>query len=216
MIPVVLATRNAGKARELEALMVSGDPGAGGLRFLTLADWPGGDRIPEVEETEATFEGNAALKALAVAAFTGQWALADDSGLCVEALSGAPGVDSAVYASEAGEPRSDARNNDKLLAALAGVPEGQRSARFVCVLALCSPDGELTTVRGEWPGRIATALAGTGGFGYDPLFIPEGFDVTAAALDPATKNAHSHRARALAKLRPVLGSLSSLGSFIGR
>jgi XTP/dITP diphosphohydrolase len=188
-LTVVLATRNAGKIKELNALL------AGlGVTVVGLGDFP---HIGEIPETGTTFLENARIKAWAVAKATGLVSLADDSGLCVDALSGAPGVYSARYA---GENASDAANNEKLLAVLAHVPEADRTCRFVSVVVAADPDGRELTAEGSWEGRVAFAPSGEGGFGYDPLFFDAQAQKTAAQLTPAEKNARSHRGKALAKL----------------
>ena len=158
--------------------------------------------VTEIEETGATFQDNALLKARHAAAVTGRAALADDSGLEVDALDGAPGVLSARYADGGG----DAANLAKLLAALEGVPPTARSARFRCVLALVrfAADPAPLVVEGVWEGHVATAPCGSNGFGYDPVFIVPGLDRTAAELDAATKNRISHRGQALARLIAAL------------
>lgn len=186
---VVLATRNAGKIRELHALL------AGlGVEVVGLAAFPD---VGEVEETGATFLENARLKARAVCRATGLVSLADDSGLCVDALSGAPGVHSARFA---GEKASDGANNAKLLAALTHVPDRDRTCRFVSVIVAAAPDGRELVAEGVWEGRVAAAPSGEGGFGYDPLFFDETAGKTAAQLTAAEKNARSHRGKALAAL----------------
>lgn len=187
---VVLATHNPGKIAELRALLAGLGP-----EVLGLAEFPAIGPIPE---TGATFLENARQKALAVCRATGLTSLADDSGLCVDALDGAPGVHSARYA---GEEASDAANNAKLLAAMADVPEAARTCRFVSVVVAVTPDGRELTATGAWEGRLALAPDGTGGFGYDPLFIDPDLGTTAARLRPEAKNARSHRGRALAELR---------------
>jgi XTP/dITP diphosphohydrolase len=182
---LLIATRNRHKVEEIRAIFQP--PGV----TLTGADeWPG---LPEVEEDAATFEGNALKKARELGAASGLWTLADDSGLEVKALGGAPGVYSARYAGAEANP---AANNAKLLAALEGVND--RQAQFRCVLALCAPDGRSWTVEGLCRGSIAHAPSGHHGFGYDPLFVPEGHSRTFAELPAAEKNRISHRARALA------------------
>jgi XTP/dITP diphosphohydrolase len=154
--------------------------------------------MPEVVEDADTFEGNGRKKALALAARVppGSWAVADDSGLCVDALGGEPGVHSAYYA---GHPTDNAANNAKLIAALRGVPLEQRTAAFHCCLVAVAPDGQVHVFEGRCPGRILSAPAGTGGFGYDPLFLPDGQERTAAELPPEIKHRISHRGRALAR-----------------
>jgi len=190
---LVLATGNAGKVREFNALLAP----------LGIEVVPQGLLgIEAVEETGHTFEANALLKARH-AARTGLPALADDSGIEVEALGGRPGVWSARYA---GARATDADNNALLLRELAGVPPARRAARYRCVIAYVrsTTDPQPLLASGSWEGSIADAPAGDGGFGYDPLFIPAGAALTAAQLPPATKNAASHRAAALAGLLRLL------------
>ncbi|HWL64134.1 MAG TPA: RdgB/HAM1 family non-canonical purine NTP pyrophosphatase [Steroidobacteraceae bacterium] len=191
---VVLATGNAGKLREFSALLAPL-----GLQVISQASLG----IAPAEETGDTFEANALLKARHAAHAAGLPALADDSGIEVEALDGRPGVFSARYA---GPAASDADNNALLLAELAAQPAGARRARYRCVIAFVrsGDDSAPLLARGSWEGHIATAPAGEGGFGYDPLFIPEGLQVTAAQLDPAAKNALSHRGQALAALLQLM------------
>ncbi len=189
---IVLATRNPGKISEIEALLT-------GLRFATAASFPG---CPEPEESGRTFEENALIKARAVAGFTGKTALADDSGLEVDALGGAPGVHSARYA---GATASDRDNMRRLQEALAGVADGDRTARFRCVMAVVAPDGRTWTSDGVCEGRILRETRGESGFGYDPLFVPAGYESTFAELDARTKNRISHRAMALRRIAEILG-----------
>ena len=182
---LVLATHNPAKVREISEMLprfeVSGEDSA-------------------AEETAATFAGNALIKARAVAArHAGSWVLADDSGLVVNALGGAPGVRSARYAGRDGDTPA---NNALLLKNLEGVAD--RSAAFVCAMALIAPDGAEHVVEGRCEGRILTAPRGKGGFGYDPLFVPEGGELTFAELPAEEKNRISHRARALAQARKFL------------
>lgn len=188
---VVVATGNLGKAREFARLL--GDD-------FVVEPLPVTVSLPE--ETGLTFADNALLKAGAVAAALGGSVavLADDSGVTVDALGGRPGVHSARYA---GEGAGDDANNQKLLADLAG--SSDRSASFVCALALVLPSGVLVTAEGELSGRIVTAPRGERGFGYDPLFQPEGFAITVAEMEDGHKAAVSHRARAVAALRERLG-----------
>ena len=199
---LLLATQNAKKRRELEALLAPL-----GVELVTPADVGG---LPEVEEDRPSFAGNAAKKAVSAARARGLWALADDSGLEVAALGGAPGVRSARYA---GEPSDDGRNNARLLAELADLPDERRGARFVCALALARPDGtRALEVAGEARGRILTAPRGDGDFGYDPLFLftEPGFAQTGrgfAELTGAEKSAVSHRGRALRALAERLPAL---------
>lgn len=195
VIRVVVATANAGKVEEIRhALDLSG------WEFVTAAEL-GGEPL-EVEETGETFTENALLKAHAYAERFGCAALADDSGLEVDALAGAPGVRSSRYASE---HATDNENNMKLLLMLAAVPEEERSARFRSVVVLVEPTGTVTIAEGACEGRMGTAPRGTGGFGYDPLFLPDAAPGrTMAELTIGEKNAISHRGAALAALREAL------------
>lgn len=169
-----------------------------GLDIRTLEDF---GEWPEVEETGGTLEENALLKAKALCRHLGLPALADDSGLLVDALGGRPGVHSSRYAGPEGDAE---RNMDRLLDELSGVPTSMRTARFVCVLALVRPDGEELFTRGECEGRILEERRGTGGFGYDPVFLPDGFDRSMAEFTLGEKNAISHRGKALAAMRELL------------
>lgn len=193
---LVIATRNEKKLLELRAIL-RGLP----CQVETLDTHP---QAPEVEETGTTFEENACLKAVTVARALGSWVLADDSGLEVDALGGAPGVYSARYS---GEHATDASNREKLLDALDAVPEADRTARFICVIAVSSPEGEVFVTRGTCEGRITRAERGEGGFGYDPLFWLEGVGMTMAELTPDAKHGISHRGRALRKVREWLHDL---------
>ena len=189
MRKVVLATNNAGKARELNAMLAE-------LGLEVVAQSSLG--VQEAEETGRTFAENAALKAKNAASQSGLPALADDSGLEVDALGGAPGLYSARYA---GPKASDADNLKKLLAAMKGVPEAKRSARFRCAIAwLPSPEGEPRIFEAAWEGRILEAPRGSNGFGYDPVFFVPEKNCASAELPPAEKNHLSHRGQALAKL----------------
>ena len=192
---VVLATRNAGKIAEL-----AGPLSAFGVELVGLDAFP---EIGEIEENGASFEENALIKARAVARATGLVSVADDSGLMVEALGGAPGVYSARYSDDLemlpGENR-DRRNIRKLLAAMADVPEGERGCRFVTAMAAVRPDGHELTVRGEWPGTLLASPRGSNGFGYDPVFYDADVGRTAAELSREEKTARSHRGRAAAAL----------------
>ena len=192
---VVLATRNPGKINEVRRIL---EPL--GLTLLGLDAFPDAS---EVEESGASFLENALLKARAAARETGLPALADDSGLAVDALDGAPGVRSARYG---GEPRSDACNNEALLAALEDVADERRGAAFVCVAAAALPAGDAIWEEGQWRGRVLRSPRGEGGFGYDPLFLDPGTDRTAAELLPAEKDARSHRGHAFGKLAPRLAA----------
>lgn len=190
---LVLASRNRGKINELKALL-AGLP----WQVTSLLDYP---EVPEVEEDHATFCENAIKKALVVAEKLKLWTLADDSGLEVDFLDGAPGVYSARFAGPHGDDR---KNNEKLLNLLTGVPWDQRTARFRCVLAFASPDGQLWTTEGECAGLIALEPRGVGGFGYDPLFYLPERGLTMAELPEEEKNRISHRAVAMRKFRAYL------------
>ena len=192
--PVVLATRNPGKLRELDGILGSQ------IRLAGLEDFPG---APDVPETGATFEENALLKARAIAAHAGLAAVADDSGLCVDALNGMPGVLSARWAGEHGD---DQANLDLLLAQIAEVPDARRGARFVCAAALVAPGGREWVVTGTVEGRLIRVPRGSGGFGYDPIFVPDGFAQTTAEMTAEAKNAISHRGRAFRALAPFIAA----------
>jgi XTP/dITP diphosphohydrolase len=195
---ILLATRNEGKLREYERLL-SDVPG---LELETMASLP---KPVDVVEDRESFMGNAFKKATEIAAASGMACLADDSGLEVDVLGGRPGVYSARYA---GEGASDAENNAKLLDELLGTAERERTARFQCAIALVDADGrKLAAAEGACEGRIGAKPKGTHGFGYDPLFIPDGYEQTMAELGPETKNEISHRAKAAAKLVPLLQQL---------
>lgn len=192
MQKLVLASNNAKKMKELNALLAP-------LGFEVIPQGQLG--IPEAEEPHCTFVENALAKARHAARHSALPALADDSGLCVKALGGAPGVISARYAqTSADEPKSDARNNEKLLADLAG--KADRRAHFVSCLVLCrsADDPQPIIAEGEWHGEIVDQYRGDGGFGYDPLFFVPEFGKTAAELDANTKNRVSHRGQAMQKL----------------
>lgn len=197
MLSVVIATGNPHKFRELvELLRVRG------VRWRSLAEFP---RAPRVPERGATFEANAKRKALLLARATGMLALADDSGLEVDALGGEPGVRSARFAGRHGD---DAANNRKLLRVLAGLPIAQRRAQYRCVLALADPSRVIAVTEGTWRGRIATAPAGTRGFGYDPLFVVPAYGKTVGELAPRIKRRLSHRACAARRIASVLRRLA--------
>ncbi len=195
---IVVASGNAGKLAEFNRLL-----GETGFEFVAQ----GALGVDDIEETGLTFIENALLKARHAARITGLPALADDSGLCVDALGGAPGLHSARYA---GEPSDARRNIDKLLAALDGVPEARRGARFHCALALLRhpDDPQPLIAEGQWPGQILTRPRGNGGFGYDPVFLDLALGMTAAEIDPATKNRLSHRGQALRLLHEKRALLS--------
>jgi XTP/dITP diphosphohydrolase len=197
---VVLATRNEGKLRELARIL------GHGIALTGLDAFPG---APDVPETGATFEANALLKARAIAAYTGLPAVADDSGLCVDALNGMPGLLSARWAGQHG---ADKANLDLVLAQVADVPSERLGARFVCAAALVVPAGGALSngalaewvVTGQVQGRLIRTPRGTGGFGYDPIFLPDGFDLTTAEMTPEAKDAISHRGRAFRALAPFI------------
>lgn len=188
-----MATRNPGKLREISDYLKDLP-----LEIISLLDFRG---IPDIAETGATFEENAVLKAQAIARYSGELTLADDSGLEVDYLEGAPGVHSARFA---GEPVSDARNNQKLLELMKDAPPDRRTARFRCVMALAEPGGSCRLARGSCEGLIVTEPRGEKGFGYDPLFYLPDWGRTMAELDLEVKNRISHRARALAEVRRIL------------
>jgi len=192
---IVFASANAGKAREIEAML--------GDAFEVILQGDLG--IESVEETGTTFEANSLLKAQHAAIASGLPALADDSGIEVDALQGAPGVHSARYA---GKNASDTDNVEKLLEELRGLPDDRRGARFRCVLTFMrSPDDLSPLVAdGRWEGRIAHQPSGDGGFGYDPIFVDADSGIISAELDPADKNARSHRGKALRKLRQLIAA----------
>ncbi len=194
MSRLLLATRNAGKLVELQRMLAA-------FEVVGLADVP---EFPDAPETGATFAENALAKARDAAAATGLVSVADDSGLAVDALNGMPGVLSARWSGRHGDDRA---NLDLLLGQLTDVPDERRGAAFVCAAALVVPGGPETVVHGEWRGRIVRAPRGSNGFGYDPVFVPEGEERTSAELSAAEKDAASHRARALAALLPHLHDL---------
>jgi XTP/dITP diphosphohydrolase len=200
---LVLATGNRAKLAELARILAETAAVAElGLELAGLGEFPG---APEVRETGATFAENALLKARAIAAFTGLPAVADDSGLCVDAMNGMPGVLSARWSGVHGD---DAANLALLLAQLADVPDERRGAHFACSAALVLPSGEEHLSEGAVYGRLIRAPRGTGGFGYDPVFVPDGHEVTTAQMSPEQKDAISHRGRALRGLLPVLAALA--------
>jgi len=211
---VVLATRNVAKLRELARILGAEDHGTQ-IRLAGLDEYPG---APDVPETGATFEENALLKARAIADYTGLPAVADDSGLCVDALSGMPGVLSARWAGGHGD---DKANLELVLAQVADVPDARLGARFVCAAALVVPAAGALLAPGETPppnppgakewvvtgrveGRLIRAPRGSGGFGYDPIFLPDGFDQTTAEMTAEAKDAISHRGRAFRALTPFI------------
>ncbi|SOE02590.1 RdgB/HAM1 family non-canonical purine NTP pyrophosphatase [Blastococcus haudaquaticus] len=195
---LLLATRNAGKLAELQRLL---EDALTGVEVIGLRDVP---EYPEAPETGATFEENALLKAREAVRYTGLPAVADDSGLAVDALNGMPGVLSARWSGRHGD---DDANTALLLGQVGDVPDERRGAAFVCAAALVTPDGTERVIERQWRGRLVREKRGSNGFGYDPVFVPEGLDVTSAELSPAEKDARSHRGQAFAALVPVLAEV---------
>jgi len=195
---LVLASANRHKITELARILAAGHVD---VQVSSLAEFPG---APDVAETGATFAANALLKAHAIAQFTGLPAVADDSGICVEALNGMPGVLSARWSGSHGD---DAANLRLLLAQLADVPDDRRGAQFVCAAALVLPDGREHVSEGVVAGRLIREPRGQNGFGYDPIFVPDSADITTAEMDPAEKDRISHRGKALRGLAPVIAAL---------
>ena len=194
---LVLATANPGKLVELDRILAAS---GAGVELVSLREFPG---APDVRETGATFAENALLKARAIAAFTGLPAVADDSGLCVDALNGMPGILSARWAGRHGD---DDANLALVLAQLTDVPDDRRGARFACTAALALPSGAEHVTEGTVHGRLIDVPRGSNGFGYDPIFVPDGYTQTTAELDPAEKDSISHRGRALRALAPVIAA----------
>ncbi len=192
---LLLATRNAGKLAELQRLLATAVPG---VEVIGLRDVP---EYPEAPETGATFAANALLKAREAVRYTGLPAVADDSGLAVDALNGMPGVLSARWSGRHGD---DDANTALLLGQVADVPDERRGAAFVCAAALVTPDGAERVIEREWRGRLVREKRGSNGFGYDPVFVPEGLEVTSAELAPEEKDARSHRGQAFAALVPLV------------
>lgn len=198
-VRVLLATRNPNKLTELRQILV--EQHREGVEVVGLSDVPA---FPERPETGTTFAENALAKARDAAAASGLPAVADDSGLSIDALNGMPGVLSARWSGEQG---NDEANLRLVLAQLRDVPDGRRSAAFVCAVALVVPGGEETTVTRHWQGVIAHTARGSGGFGYDPIFFPSGLPRTAAELDPGEKDSLSHRGQAMRAMAPHLSEL---------
>lgn len=190
MKQMIIATKNKGKAVEFKEFF-----GTYGIEAKALLDLE--EELPDIEETGATFEENAALKAGQIAAILQLPVLADDSGLIIDALHGEPGVFSARYA---GEPTNDQANIDKVLHKMRNVPKEKRTGRFICVLAVAVPGEKITLRTGYCEGEIASTQAGINGFGYDPIFVPEGYNMTMAQLSATEKNQISHRKNAIAQL----------------
>lgn len=199
-VRVLVASRNAKKLKELHRVLDAA--GVNGIELVGLDEVP---PFPEAPETGATFEENALAKARDGAAATGMPCIADDSGVEIDALNGMPGVLSARWSGTHG---NDGANTALVLAQLGDVPDERRGAAFVSACALVIPGGDETVVRGEWRGVIAREPAGDGGFGYDPIFRPDGDTRSAAELTPAEKDAASHRGRALVQLVPALAALA--------
>ncbi len=199
MPDLVLATRNKGKIAEVQRLISLHAPQ---ITLRSVSEF----NLDDVEETGTTFEENALLKAETIARQTGLTALADDSGIAIDALDGAPGVYSARWSGVHGD---DAANVAKVLLELSDVPDEDRGAQFVCVIALAHPDGRSIVVRGEVEGVVRRDPIGNHGFGYDPIFQPDGYAITTAQMDPETKDAISHRGKALREIA------SKIGPFIG-
>lgn len=191
---IVMASHNQHKIKEIEAITQK-------FGMPVISRDAAGVPPVEIVENGETFEENSLKKAQEIQKLCGRITLADDSGLEVDYLGGAPGVYSARFA---GEDGNDAKNNEKLLKLLDGLKKDDRKAKFVSVITMVFPDGEVLTARGECPGRIITAPAGENGFGYDPLFVPDGYDKTFAQLTAEEKNRISHRAKALEKLEQLL------------
>lgn len=194
MSKLLLATRNVKKLAELDRILAGSD--VSGVEVIGLDAVP---PFPEAPETEPTFEGNALAKARDAVAVTGLPAVADDSGLAVDALNGMPGVLSARWSGRHGD---DAANLELVLGQTGDVPDDRRGAAFVCAAALVLPGGSEIVVRGEWRGTLIREARGANGFGYDPIFVPAGGTRTSAEMDPAEKDALSHRGRALRLLLP--------------
>lgn len=195
---LVLATRNPAKLAELSRILADGNVP---VDLVTLDDFP---QLPEVPETGPTFAENALLKARAVAAFTGLPAVADDSGICIDALNGMPGVLSARWSGVHGDDEANLR---LVLGQLADVPAGQRGAHFACAAALVLPSGPEHVTEGTLHGSVTAAPRGTNGFGYDPIFLPDSSELTTAEMAPADKDKISHRGRALRALAPIIAAL---------
>lgn len=194
-VQILLASRNKEKVKELTACLQGLD-----VTIITLDEV---SDAPEVEEDGKTFEENAVKKATTIAKATGMLTVADDSGLVVDALGGAPGVCSSRYA---GENATDKENNEKLLRQMADVPEGLRRARFVCAAAVADPEGLISVVEGSCDGSITFEERGEHGFGYDPLFVKTGYNKTFAELGPDVKNRVSHRFQAMQKAAIIIES----------
>ena len=194
-VQLVLATRNAKKLAELDRLLAGAGLDVEILGSAVFSD------LPEIEETGSTFAENSLIKARAVAAHTGLIAIADDSGLCVDALNGQPGIYSARWA---GQGATDESNVDLVLEQIREVEPARRTAHFACAAALVLPSGEEYVVHGQVNGVLLTQRRGVGGFGYDPIFLPDGCDITTAEMTSEQKDAISHRGQAMRALVPVI------------
>jgi len=194
-VQLVLATRNAKKLAELDRLLAGAGLDVEILGSAVFSD------LPEIEETGSTFAENSLIKARAVAAHTGLIAIADDSGLCVDALNGQPGIYSARWA---GQGATDESNLDLVLEQIREVEPARRTAHFACAAALVLPSGEEYVVQGQVNGVLLTQRRGVGGFGYDPIFLPDGFDITTAEMTSDQKDAISHRGQAMRALVPLI------------
>ena len=194
-VQLVLATRNAKKLAELDRLL------AGAGLDVQILGSDAFSELPEIEETGSTFAENSLIKARAVSTHTGLIAIADDSGLCVDALDGQPGIYSARWA---GQGATDESNLDLVLEQIREVEPARRTAHFACAAALVLPSGEEYVVQGQVNGVLLTQRRGVGGFGYDPIFLPDGFDITTAEMTSEQKDAISHRGQAMRALVPVI------------
>jgi XTP/dITP diphosphohydrolase len=201
---LLLATRNQGKIVEFRRILDAIAPGS--IELVGLEAFP---NLHDVDETGTTFEENALLKAREMSEATGLPAIADDSGLCIDALNGDPGIFSARWAGVHGD---DQANLEKVLEQLKDVPDEKRGAYFICVAALYLPDGRTFCQEGRFYGSILRAPVGENGFGYDPIFAPEGLDISSAQMSSVEKDAVSHRGKALRAIAPVvMSALNSLG-----
>jgi non-canonical purine NTP pyrophosphatase (RdgB/HAM1 family) len=200
-VRLVIATTNRGKAAEFRRLIANPE--------FEIEDLTAYADIPAVEETGSTFIANACLKAAYYARGLDAWAMADDSGLAVDALGGKPGIHSGRWSEMHGEEKSDAANNALLLRQLENISDERRTARFVCALAVADPRGRIILTATDWmSGRILRQPAGSGGFGYDPLFFVESHGRTTAEMSPAEKDAISHRGRAMGRMGRLMGKLN--------
>jgi XTP/dITP diphosphohydrolase len=198
MKEIIIATKNAGKVKEFQTLF-----DRYGIKAISLLDME--EDMPDIEETGSTFEENAALKSEGISKLLNIPVIADDSGLVIDALDGRPGIFSARYA---GEPKDDKKNIEKVLKELENIPEEGRSARFVCVLSVSIPGQPTLFKKGFCEGKIGFEEKGSHGFGYDPIFIPKGYDITMAELDPLEKNKISHRGNAIIQLEDWIKKLN--------